>query len=310
MNFDAIINLENVSPLHECKIDEIEVVKSSEEIRYPYLLYLPPGVETQACNLMCWATGSFDSPDIDRQIKSSRVPSYIQSYCKGNAIAFFVPILPRTRIAGINYDAQILSRSTMIPTYDCPDYYKRPDIEIIKMIDQIRKTFATNNWNIADKVIFAGVSAGGSLVNRFAILYPEMVSALAIMLAGGSYPLDDIKGITLGYPFGTYDLQLISGHQFSLQKFLRIRQFVYAGSLDTNDLHNPLAHNLNEDPELISALRPILGADQLQMAKNYVNRLIELGADVTFLEIGDLGHSADVRVFKKLVEFLDSIFGF
>ena len=286
-------------------VNSVEVIRPNGHIKYPYLLYLPPTIEDSVTNLMIWADGSRDSSDIDKQISETCIPQFIKTYCENNQIAFLTPILPRTRIGKINYDAQILSRGTMILSEDCPEYYKRPDIEILKMLRQVGLGFRQKNYAIADKLVLAGVSAGGALANRFTILYPDIVRAAAIMLAGDAYPDSIIEGQRVGYPFGTADIELINRQRFSTEEFRRIRQFVFAGTQDIDTKYNSLSHDLNGDSKLIERLRPILGENQLEMARRYVRRLKELDIDVTYLEREDLHHQVDSGVFWELSRFID-----
>ncbi len=310
-NGDSFLELtecyDDVPPLERMVVNSVEVIRPSGHIKYPYLLYLPPSVENTVTNLMIWADGSRDSTDIEAQINAVPIPTYIKSYCEHNQVAFLVPILPRTRIGGVNYDAQILSRGTMVVSEDCPEYYRRPDIEILKMLRQVGVSFRENNYQIADKVILTGVSAGGSLVNRFSILYPDLVRAVAIMLAGDSYPDSVIAGQRLGYPFGTADIGLINGQRFSIDDYRKIKHFIYAGALDTDPKYNPLSHDLNDDRQIIERLRPILGENQLAMTRRFVKRLEDLGMDITYLELEDLHHQVDGRVFRAVSRFINNV---
>lgn len=297
----------DVPPLERMVVNSVEVIRPSGHIKYPYLLYLPPSVEDSVTNLMIWADGSRDPSSLERQIETQRaeIPKFIKTYCEFNRIAFLTPVLPCTRMNGINYDAQMFTRATMIENGNCPEYYWRPDIEILKMLRQVGVSFREHNYKIADKIILAGGSAGGALVNRFAILYPDIVRAVAIMLAGDSYPDSVIGGQRVGYPFGTADIELIDGQRFSIDDYKRIRHFVFAGTQDIEPKYNSLSHDLNGDLQLIERLRPILGDNQLEMARRYVRRLKELGIDVTYLERDDLHHQVDSGVFWELSRFID-----
>lgn len=297
----------DVPPLERMVVNSVEVIRPSGRIKYPYLLYLPPTIENSVTNLMIWADGSRDTFSLEKQIQTQRneIPTFIRTYCEYNHIAFLTPVLPRTRINMINYDAQMFTRATMIKNGNCPEYYWRPDIEILKMLRQVGVSFREHNYKIADKIILAGGSAGGALVNRFAILYPDIVRAVAIMLAGDSYPDSVIGGQRVGYPFGTADIELIDGQRFSIDDYRRILHFVFAGTQDTDTKYNSLSHDLNGDRILIERLQPILGKTQLEMARKYVNRLKELGIDVTYIERTDLHHQVDSGVFWELSRFID-----
>ena len=85
-----------------------------------------------------------------------------------------------------------------------------------------------------------GFSASGCFVNRFAALHPEAVRALA---AGGvngipMLPLKTYKGDKLPYPLGIANLESLTGAPFNVQSYGQVSQYLYMGSLDTNDTLN------------------------------------------------------------------------
>ncbi len=236
------------------------------------------------------------------------VPRAIKELCERKQIACLMPILPRTRIDGSNFDTQMLTRPTILFDESCPEFYRRPDIEILKMLNQSKLRMLKTGHKIANKIIVGGISAGGGLANRFSLLYPDIVKASAVLLAGDSYPESEINGVRVGYPFGTADIEQIQGQRFSFVEFKRIKHFIFVGGKDNDPRNNSFSHDLNYDEDVITRLKPVLGANKVEMYERYVLRLKELGISVTTIKRDDLSHQVDDEIMSQVCGFIESAF--
>ena len=90
---------------------------------------------------------------------------------------------------------------------------------------------------VNDRVLLVGFSRGGSMAERFALLHPDLVQAVAA-LSGGAYtvPQDcvtqDGTVESLPLPLGTADLQNVAGFPLSADAFRRIPFWLSVGSQD------------------------------------------------------------------------------
>ena len=105
------------------------------------------------------------------------------------------------------------------------------------MIDDAHQRLAERDILIDDKVFLNGFSASGSFVNRFALLHPELVKAVASGSPGGwpTVPVDSWEGQNLIYPVGTEDLESLIGKPFNLKAYQSVPAFIYIGDNDSND---------------------------------------------------------------------------
>ena len=292
-----------------------EFIPSTEEIKYPYFFYMPSvGRDSEVTNVLLWGHGSYSKGDFDSQVEHMKdieggVPRAIKELCESKQIACLMPILPRTRIGGSNFDTQMLTRSTMLFDESCPEFYRRPDIEILKMLNQSKLKMSKTGHKIVDRIIVGGISAGGGLANRFSLLYPDIVKASAVLLAGDSYPEAEINGVRVGYPFGIADIEQIQGQRFSFAEFKRIKHFIFVGGKDNDPKNNSFSHDLDYDEILGKRLQPVLGANKVEMFERYVSRLTELGISVTTIKRDDLGHQVDDEIMSQLCGFIEGALG-
>lgn len=304
-------NIDSSNPVKELEnmvVGSFEVIPPSEQIKYPYVLYVPPNNLNVKTNIMMWGAGTVHAETPEQQaqeIIEGSIPDSIMSVCEQFQIACITPVLPRDRINGINLDAQILSRATMLDTTNCPDYYKGPDKEILKMLKQVRMSLQSIGNTVDDKFIFAGISAGANQANRLSLLYPQIVKASAVLSAGDYfYPEGTINGQRIGYPFGTADIELIEQQQFDREEFKQIRHLFYIGKQDVAQNRDPFSHDLNGNQELVARLGPLLGTNQVDRGLRYVDHLTKMGMDLELIFREDLGHGVDGKVMSKLIEFI------
>lgn len=114
---------------------------------------------------------------------------------------------------------------------------KRIDLQLIEMIRDAQNLLRRNGLKVPNKVFLHGYSASGVFVNRFAVLHPDVVRAVA---AGGVnaipiLPLAEWHGMTLPFPVGIADLKQIAAISFDKKAYQEVSQFIYMGYLDRND---------------------------------------------------------------------------
>ena len=78
-----------------------------------------------------------------------------------------------------------------------------------------------------------GFSASGTFANRFAILHPTVVRAVA---TGGvnsipTFPTDRWEDTILRYPVGIADVREIADIEFDEAAYKKVSQYIYMGGL-------------------------------------------------------------------------------
>ena len=119
------------------------------------------------------------------------------------------------------------------------DNLERVDLQLICMIKNARSVLNKAGIKVDEKVIIDGFSASSKFANRFTLLHPELVK---LCIGGGisgslTLPLYDVNGEKLLWPVGVGNIKELLGQDAVINKeeFLKVRQFYYMGSKDTND---------------------------------------------------------------------------
>ncbi len=105
------------------------------------------------------------------------------------------------------------------------------------MFEDAQLRLEKRNIKTENQFLMTGFSASGTFANRFTLLHPDRVFAVA---AGGvcgllMLPLDSLDGEVLKYPLGLGDVKEWTQKDFQKELFLQTPQFYFIGSLDTND---------------------------------------------------------------------------
>ena len=114
---------------------------------------------------------------------------------------------------------------------------KRVDRQFAAMIAHAKKTLKKLGYETTNKIIMKGFSSSAKFAQRFAFLYPELVSAV---IAGGisailCLPVNKYKNHTLNFPLGTNNYEQLTGKKFDKKTFNKIPHYVFMGEKDQND---------------------------------------------------------------------------
>lgn len=113
----------------------------------------------------------------------------------------------------------------------------RLDLQLLAMVDVARSSLAMEGVPTDEKFLLQGYSASGMFANRFTVLHPERIKAVAVGSPGGwpIAPVARFDGEQLDYPIGIADLETFTGHAFDADTFNQVPQLIVMGSLDDND---------------------------------------------------------------------------
>jgi len=112
----------------------------------------------------------------------------------------------------------------------------RLDLQLIAMIGDAQEYLKSKGFDMKQKIFMSGFSASGGFSNRFALLHPEIVRAVASGGVGGTpiLPIESYMGKKFTYPLGISDLSNIEGVSFRPDEYIKVSQYIFMGDSDTN----------------------------------------------------------------------------
>ncbi len=152
----------------------------------------------------------------------------------------------------------------LFDTGSYPDYQrlgrsgrgKRADRALGRILTEVEQLTAASTRN----VYLFGYSGGGQFVHRYAMAYPQRVTAMVIGAAGWYTQPDSEKP----YPLGMKSVPVLPNLQFELDAFLRIPATVVVGEWDTErDAALNQSHRIDRDQ----------GATRLERGRRWIRRL-------------------------------------
>lgn len=183
----------------------------------------------------------------------------------------------------------------------------RLDLQLLAMADDARARLRARGMPLGEKLLLTGFSASGSFVNRFTLLHPGRVKAVA---AGGlngmlMLPLERLGTRRLPYPIGISDFQVLGGSAFDRDTWRRVPQFLYMGAQDDNDA---VQFSDGYSRRERRAIHRLLGEQSNPDRWDRVQALYrESGAAVTFRTYAEVGHWTDGKINREIAEFFESV---
>lgn len=170
------------------------------------------------------------------------------------------------------------------------------------MIDDLKEKLKDENFVVNDKVLMSGFSASGSFVNRFTVLHPEIVRAVA---AGGVncmpiIPEAEWEDRKLIYPIGIYDMKDISDIEFNIEEYKKVSQYIYMGNLDDNDTLPYDDAFSEEERELIIDFLGITMHERWEKSKDIYE---QLGIPAEMVMYDGIGHEINDEIIVDIVKF-------
>jgi hypothetical protein len=170
------------------------------------------------------------------------------------------------------------------------------------MIRDAQSILRRNGIPTRDKVFMHGYSASGTFTNRFPLLHPHVVRAVA---AGGvngipTFPATHWQGTELPFPVGIADLKEIAGIDFDEDAYKQVAQYIYMGYLDRNDTTLSRDTYREEHAQLI---RSLIGADMGDRWKVSQAIYRQLGASAQCVTYNGTAHSIRDEMLDDVVAF-------
>lgn len=225
-------------------------------------------------------------------------------------IVTLAPAFPTQDNSGTYSNA--LNRKSM---QDIRKEWNRQDLQLVAMIKDLQAKLKKDGYKIHEKVLFYGFSSQSDFANRFALLHPQLVEAVAV---GGivdyiTLPISEYKGKKLNYPVGVADLDSIGNHQFDIAEFKKIKFFWYDGADDTNTtFYKQYGFWDNADIDLIFELFVGKKYDEKhvydkKLLDTNLRILKENGVNFEYKTYPKVKHQITQEMENNVVEFFDKI---
>lgn len=273
---------------------------------FPYFLFIPEGTSPQTETVLVVEPNNsgFADDDLQKHIeKASRTAS--RDYYLGSYVAqelkypLLVPVFPRSKTNWQIY-THALDRDVMLGKNN---ELERIDLQLLAMVTDAKTRLANAGYAIQVKFIMTGFSASGTFANRFMLIHPDKVLAVA---AGGvngllALPLDSLENKALNYPLGTNDFAVLLNQDFQQDDFVHTPQFYFMGGMDDNDAV-PYDDAFNEDERQL--IFELLGEQMLPLRWEKCEAIYKkLGVNATIKTYGKIGHEQHESAKKDVVAF-------
>jgi hypothetical protein len=273
---------------------------------FPYYLFVPRTVDTNGSARLLvemnnTGTTSNNLAVHDRKARRLAEKSYANRIAQKLNVPLLVPVFPRPREQWQIYTHSLDEDTLLVESGPL----KRIDLQLIQMIRDAQALLRRNGVPTRDKVFMHGYSASGTFTNRFPLLHPHVIRAVA---AGGvngipTFPATHWHDTELPFPVGIADLKEIADIDFDEEAYKRVAQYIYMGYLDRNDTTLSRDTYCEEHAQLI---RSLIGADMGQRWKVSQAIYRELGASAQCVTYNGTAHSIRDEMLDDVVAFFQA----
>jgi hypothetical protein len=271
---------------------------------YPYILRIPGDAASASNQFLMVEPNNTGTLSDDLQLhldaaKALTVNGIGVFVSRSLNLALLVPVFPRPKTEWEIYthmldrDVMLLREGTM----------KWLDLQLIAMIDDARGRLKKEGVRVDPKVLITGFSSSGVFANRFTMLHPDRVHAVACGGINGLLilPYISLAGEELLYPLGLGDYESITKRSFDLPSWCQVHQFIYMGAEDENDAVLFDDGYSDSEREIVFTL---LGKQMLLDRWEKCQQIYRSsGARVTFNTYQGIGHGTDCAINYEILEF-------
>lgn len=207
------------------------------DIAYNWFSYIPESLSKSERSYIL-ATG-FNANVIEDYHEMTEISrgeaEYRIQFAEQHHYTLLVPVIPRpasTDVYAIAFDWRVFLDST-------DAFLQRPDQKLNRMIDQLVSDLQSDGYNVDTKVFVEGFSAGGMFAQKYAMLHPARVKAIAAGQCGGwiTLPESAFDSTAMDWPVGIHDFTSLTGYEFEQVSYRQLPQFIYIGDEDTLNSH-------------------------------------------------------------------------
>lgn len=286
----------------------VEIPANPEKgFEWPYLLYIPSKVSGSHILVIPNNTGSRDNNlDVHRESALNTMESRV-SWARTLEVPLLVPIFPRFDDESDGTIAsQYLGRGTMEESWMAKyPLVAREDLQMVAMIDDAIQNLTNLGFDIDKKVLIEGYSASAMFTSRFTVLHPDRVQASVFGGHGWAIvPTDRWNQFRLPYPYGTGDIETLTGTPFNIDEFRKIAFFIYMGEKDDNGWALPwYVGEYYDRSEYYAGFKDFFGTSAQEMSDSAKEIYDSLGCSATFLVYKNQDHSSAFHE-RDILKFL------
>ncbi len=274
--------------------------------KYPYFLFIPNRVSrNEKVYLIIEPNNSgFADDDLQKHVEKAQRTATNDFYL-GNYLAqrfkypLLVPVFPRPKTEWKIY-THALDRDVMLQR-DNP--LERIDEQLINMFKDAQSKLEKKAIKTHNRFLLTGFSTSGTFANRFTIIHPDRVFAVA---AGGlngllMLPVDSLNNEILKYPIGVGDLKELTNKEFQKKLFQNTYQFYFMGKLDKNDaIPYDDAFEQNEREQIFRLLGERMFSERWDKCRN-----IYMNANVNAIikTFDNIAHEHPEKIKKEIIKF-------
>jgi predicted esterase len=290
------------TPTPSTKTNIIIYHEPSTLTKYSYFHYIPASALQR--NPVRIVLSGHGNPGVSYSELEKDVQLHIQYSLRPFADEYGYAIL----VMVIPGKAQYFHRSNIFEVEsDLDPFYIRPDLEYAKVIDEFLGFLRSEGYTPQEKVFMTGFSNGGLQTNRFSILHPEKVMAVAIGSAGlYTYPMNSYEGLIMDYPIGVADVSQLDHSTYSLEAFKAIPHYLFVGENDTNNHNDPIGGDIGNSDDMAFYLANF-GINQKERVPRYSQYLQSIGMQSTYDIFEGYGHEYASEMLLSTFTFFESI---
>ena len=284
----------------------LEVVDAApgKGFHYPYILKFPTSARLNGATYLLVEPNNTGKVSDDltvhteaaKKLANNAIGAFV---AKKLDVPLLVPIFPRPETGWEMY-THALDRDSLL-VKEGP--MRRLDLQLLAMIGDARKRLRAYGVITHERVLLTGFSASATFSNRFTLLHPERVHAVATGGLNGMLivPSATLDSVALPYPLGLSDLQEIAGTGFRAEAWRAVPQFIYMGAKDENDavLYDD-GYSESERAIVFAVLGEKMQPDRWIRVQELYR---EAGANATFRTYDHMGHGTDGQINGEIVEF-------
>lgn len=303
----------NLDPINilPASVGLLEIPANPEKgFKWPYLLYIPRVITSNRILVVPNNTGHVDNDFSTHRSSAMNTMSSRIDWANKLHIPIIVPIFPRFEDdSDSTIASQYLGRGSLEEFWQnkYPDI-AREDLQLIAMIDDTRERLTSLNVEVDEKIFIEGYSASAMFTSRFTILHPERVQAAAFGGHGWTIvPTDKWEEISLPYPYGTGDIETLTGEAFKIEEFKKVAIFSYMGEADNNSWALPWYIGDGQGrSSYYSHFKSLFGSSSKELSDSANQIYQKLNCSADFVMYKNQGHQSAYTHDFEIMEFFQN----
>lgn len=282
----------------------LEFHAADGEIAYNWFSYIPSSV-AKSKHTYIWITGvhgnlitdDYDAITAESELQATwRIP-----LAEEQQYIMLTPVIPRPETEYV----YVVAFSWKVFLSETDPFCQRPDVKLNLMIDRLIQALRDEGYDVDEKVLLDGFSAGATFAQRYTLLHPERVRAVAAGHCGGAATLPEslYDGYDMDWPVGTHDFAELVGDAFDQQTYKDVPQLYYIGDLDTNNSTLWGIGELWRTWDQIDFLNATFGESDPVRLQGQSAYMRSLGYNVTFNMYPGVGHQWTDEMIQDTFDF-------